>query len=438
MKKSSTLLFVLVPLLGFSQEINNFYDFKIHQDSNINFIRTEIFEVNSIGLPDKKSDQPLFMNLGKPRDPDFIYFSSEGIVIDSLPTNPGYRMFSMDFYEKGIVHDSNKIFLTLRNNEYYTQIFSLSSKNMSLENINFGNDSLYVYAVYNDTYLAIDQEIGLKLYKFDPRDKTTELIYDFLDSDRFNYNIYEGVPNIEITNIYHFNDEILIQSGRDAGGLSNVSIFKFNIDTKEFTIVTDDFYPLVEEAEKEEYEKYPNLRYVKWEPKISKFIPDFSDTLAYISGSHKHDDFVMDKNFKLIGRSLRRSLTVQGIKFRESNKIEYIRLLSATDSASAEFNFELKYPIEKSCYDIYYGNELNTRMLDILNKYELSILKNMVFAKHNYQFDNPFYQAYFNTFHFYNKNRVNNTRTKDVNNKLTEADIKNLSIINEALQRVGD
>ncbi|MBL6445366.1 YARHG domain-containing protein [Fulvivirga sp. 29W222] len=60
--------------------------------------------------------------------------------------------------------------------------------------------------------------------------------------------------------------------------------------------------------------------------------------------------------------------------------------------------------------------------LNKLNEEDLSILKNVVFAKHNYGFSSEFYQAYFNLFHFYNTDEKRKNRTKDILGLLTKSD----------------
>jgi len=64
-------------------------------------------------------------------------------------------------------------------------------------------------------------------------------------------------------------------------------------------------------------------------------------------------------------------------------------------------------------------------------KYELGILRNLIFAKYNYAFSSEFYQAYFNLYEFYGNKEAQKSRVKDVNNKLTETDKANIKLIKE-------
>ncbi len=71
-----------------------------------------------------------------------------------------------------------------------------------------------------------------------------------------------------------------------------------------------------------------------------------------------------------------------------------------------------------------------------MNMYDLNVLKNMIYAIHNYKFDDEYYQAYFNTFVFYSDESMRKSRLTEVSSLLTPADKQNLTIINEALEKM--
>jgi hypothetical protein len=85
---------------------------------------------------------------------------------------------------------------------------------------------------------------------------------------------------------------------------------------------------------------------------------------------------------------------------------------------------------EKVLYEIYENIELTASDLDRFDAFDLRILRNMIFAKHNYAFNDKFLQAYFNLYSFYSSNYDKN-RLTDVSHLLTPEDKKNLELIEQ-------
>jgi hypothetical protein len=83
-------------------------------------------------------------------------------------------------------------------------------------------------------------------------------------------------------------------------------------------------------------------------------------------------------------------------------------------------------------YKAYNDTALSQQDIEGLGKYELGILRNLIFAKHNFSFESEFYQAYFNLYCFYNTKEMRSTRSKDVNSNLSEADKANIQLITHA------
>lgn len=113
-----------------------------------------------------------------------------------------------------------------------------------------------------------------------------------------------------------------------------------------------------------------------------------------------------------------------------NDQIDYIYLLSKSDDGQFfHVPYQLNYHLESGMFKIYKDTLLSKDDLNGSGKYELGILRNLIFAKHNYDFDSDFYKAYFNLYCFYNTEEMRSSRTKDVNNKLTDNDKKNLNLI---------
>jgi hypothetical protein len=82
-------------------------------------------------------------------------------------------------------------------------------------------------------------------------------------------------------------------------------------------------------------------------------------------------------------------------------------------------------PFDKALYDIYHNTLLEKTTLENFDEWELHKLRNMIFAKHGYQFKSEYLQAFYNLFRFYS----NLTKTNDINALLTPEDKKNLELI---------
>jgi hypothetical protein len=87
-------------------------------------------------------------------------------------------------------------------------------------------------------------------------------------------------------------------------------------------------------------------------------------------------------------------------------------------------------------YNVYNSKILDKEDIKGLGKYELGILRNVIFAKYNYAFSSEFYQAYFNLYEFYGDWQKRKTRAKDVSQLLTEADKENIKFLKETAEKL--
>ncbi|MDR2125342.1 MAG: YARHG domain-containing protein [Prevotellaceae bacterium] len=86
---------------------------------------------------------------------------------------------------------------------------------------------------------------------------------------------------------------------------------------------------------------------------------------------------------------------------------------------------------DKALSDIYNNTLLEKTTVEKFDEWELDKLKNMVFAKHGYQFQSEYLQAFFNLIDFYNYIKKKN----DVNDLLTPEDKKNLELIEQVSKK---
>lgn len=171
--------------------------------------------------------------------------------------------------------------------------------------------------------------------------------------------------------------------------------------------------------------------------------------LTYIINSKDNDkngEWILDENLKPISKTLSKHQIrfdgyninlnknydfpkVAGIHY-DNNRLNCYYLSVTLDNKNVVLiPFELNINLELSIYKAYNNSALTKEDIKGFGEYELGILRNLIFAKHNYDFSSEFYQAYFNLYAFYNAPEMRNARTKNVNENLTAADKTNLELI---------
>jgi hypothetical protein len=149
------------------------------------------------------------------------------------------------------------------------------------------------------------------------------------------------------------------------------------------------------------------------------------------------DEFIFDSNFNLLNKFKYYDIDIYGFVL-SGQIIKQLIIKSNVDSENQQDRKNEKTKVlipfipnpfrEKALYEIYENIELKTEDLKQLDAFDLRILRNMIFAKHNYAFKDKFLQAYFNLYGFYGGTHDKN-RLTDVNHLLTPEDRKNLELI---------
>jgi len=152
---------------------------------------------------------------------------------------------------------------------------------------------------------------------------------------------------------------------------------------------------------------------------------------------------LFDKKFNYISDLLYLEYSTNGINIQNGIVQNYF-LNSITDAKDSTNRYIGGYAnkrvivpykfnpfFELAMYKAYNSNLLTNEDIKGLEKYELGILRNLIFAKYNYAFSSEFYQAYFNLYEFYGNDEAQKSRVKDVNNMLTETDKANIKLIKE-------
>jgi hypothetical protein len=141
----------------------------------------------------------------------------------------------------------------------------------------------------------------------------------------------------------------------------------------------------------------------------------------------------MDLSFNVIQQTLVRVATTnRGFKIKESESFYYLdskidQPLRRNGSKSVWIPCRFTLSFDLCLYKIYNNQIITKNEIAGFDQWELDKLKNMIFAKHNYQFESHYLQAFYNIFQFYNNGTKN--RVKEVNHLLTIEDKANFKLI---------
>ncbi len=162
--------------------------------------------------------------------------------------------------------------------------------------------------------------------------------------------------------------------------------------------------------------------------------PKWHGGRSIINNQNRKITNVLSGRLDLVGWNYQNGqLTSHNFKSRTDEKPNWAPRFS---EVIIPYRFTLR--MERSLYRIYHNEIMLKEDTDKFDLYDLLILKNMVFAKHNYGFEKRFYQAFFNLFGFYGNDEKRKSRTKEVNHLLSVTDRNNLRIINAKLESYGN
>lgn len=266
-----------------------------------------------------------------------------------------------------------------------------------------------------------------KLFVVDPFSGKQSLMYDFCQSDENLYTIEDGLYNKYISAYYvcFLSENVVILALLDSYFSDNAVVDYYLISNGEKKKVTNyidhDQSGYVFNINIDYYDKeYIKLSYVSYEEYYRIYSHDFS--IKYnVLGPYR-------------GKKC-------GLNYSDG-KMQFYYQISSLDDAdydSRPINYGTKVIIpykfnpqlEIQMYRAYNDTLLSEADIEGLGKYELGILRNLMFAKHNYAFKSEFYQAYFNMYEFYNSQKMRTTRKTNVDNELTANDKANIALIRE-------
>lgn len=157
----------------------------------------------------------------------------------------------------------------------------------------------------------------------------------------------------------------------------------------------------------------------------------------------KHTDRYYDKMYSLDDMTMVSKVLSMGrypyyVGMNISNgELQYHYIKSSlNDREEVIIPYVFNPQLDIQMYRAYTDEILTEKDIEGFGKYELGILRNLLFAKHNYAFKSEFYQAYFNIFEFYGGFNIGYPRESNVDNKLTAADKANIALIRAAEKKL--
>lgn len=441
MKTINSTLFILCCVLftqcTFSQDIESYYEFVNKKDRMPRFISDDLWIGIDYKLGEKKSKGRKL----------YLYSFKNDLKTDSLFLPEGFD--SSGLLPDGIISINGDIFFCTHSPMRLIEVNKHTGK-FKIEVI-FNQDSISISNLIGDNFIAGSKRYLVNLY--DPQKNTNKVIFDYAKSvdERYKDNIGTEYP-VGIGAIFSFSTgtKILIKTGYNESDGSFDCIY-YIIDTvtgKISKLPFSHFEPLIAEP-RDNLKKLPGVRIDSFSIDIRNIYFDVYDSVGYIpyhfyydykvdkthtsSRPYTQDAFVVNRDFNLIGRVLERKINIS-YPIYENGRKSWNVISSSTDSLKGcFFRIKLNYQLERTFYNLFYDKVLKQNELKAFDRYELSLLKNFILAKHNFKFKDSFYQAYFNTFAFYHNDEKRKSRVSSPEKLFKAADRANLILINKAL-----
>jgi hypothetical protein len=427
-----SLIFSTTHLLA--QRIENAYGFFFSDYSYRKLVSDELsLRIDSVAFNKKRKPKEILLYAYKnSHRVDSIKLSTEYSQLGSIQT---------------IVASTSKIYFYLSATRQIMSMHRLTGDIKLIKQLDPERDSIFVSGATSDRFIFTNWGNN-SIHMFDPNLGTLSKVFDFPVSsgNKYQKDIDAGEP-IGIGQLFPFpNGKILVKTGYNEAGASFDCVY-YLIDSKNDSVQRlpfSHFEKLIADPRK----KLRSLSVANLDTfsiDIDKMYYGVFDSVGYVtcrflynekisesqsrSRSFKQDAFAVDDHFNVIGRALEREVQIE-YPIYDNGRKAWDLVSSQTDSAKqCFFKMRLSYDLENLFYKIYYDKMLTRELLRHLDSNELTLLKNFIFAKHNYQFDSAFFQAYFNTFTFYRDNEKRKIRNRTVDRLLTKADQANLKIL---------
>ena len=279
------------------------------------------------------------------------------------------------------------------------------------------------------------EELTTKVWKVNSRTENAELLFDI--NDRLPVS-----EDADINRVYHTTDldNLLIETSiYESTDRYDVKYFLYNTVSDEVS----------------KFKAFENLD-INFESVRSRdSFYDMTGLFIFVPVSqHNYNEVILnkkkpfnkvllfDRNFNYLQECLPRKMQIVGYNYEKDTAVS-VNLRSELDIKNSRWDehvaeaiiaYPLTIDIEKVLYAIYRNQELSSYDIRRLSQEQLRLAKNMVFARHNYQFDSPYYQAFFNLFDFYRTEDMRKARTKTMEGKLSYHDMRNLKLLNDNIR----
>jgi len=268
----------------------------------------------------------------------------------------------------------------------------------------------------------------IRLYLIDPKTKKETLFADFSKYDKKKYHGDEGSYPSEIDDVYFINDHKAIVKVGVMFDAERFEVYRyFIVDNGNINEITDKVF--------KGYESYYDIM----ESRMSFISEDkkYIREITVLFQSNKKFSHLKDNDYNTISNVLGLgSFTandyrepINGVNIQNGRIVNYFLNSQLNNGTKVIVPYKFIPRLDIAMYKIYNDTLVTKEELADFGRYELGILRNLIFAKHNYDFSTEFYQAYFNLYAFYNDPEMRKSRTKDINGKLTESDKTNLRLI---------
>ena len=308
---------------------------------------------------------------------------------------------------------------------FYKVDISTGKKNVILK-----NDSISFTEKYKNLLVGKKEEYSDETYNdffiYNLDDSSLKEITSFTDK-----TVYAPIQNFTFLN----KKEIFIWTAHAyANWFDADDFYKYNVQTGEITSLNEkieqQYRKLLTKEQKKEF-KLSHLdgageTPIRHYPVIQNAEnPDGNYPTVVLD---ENANFIAVYNLELDFYPIKGGIIVKNGKIIEK---QYQSKDNQNNKIIVPFNYSLQYM--QALSTIYTNQQLTKEELNELALENVLILKNFVFARHHYDFNSPFYQAYFNLFFFYSD--PDKEKTKNVNSLLTETDKHNLKLIKEEIEK---
>lgn len=365
--------------------------------------------------------------------------------ISYLPVRVNDRLFEFIRSEKSLLVIRNK-----------TAVDTLVEKTFK---INFDSEN-NIFVSKGDIYLiGMDEnsEYGIYQYStksggFNSRFESASYIFDLseegfftspngttlaiIDTDNFQVSSLIDLgdkicQNCRIVDVNSFAEtkKILIYTGKGTGdSYDDVQYFVYDLSTKNLTEVSNRILPICTQLKSDlnSYEyRIDKIR--------SKFFPN--SLVVSHSGCVEYKlPFLLNAELNVTDELVNRYRKSTGSIVVDDASIGYFGV-SMTDKKETAYITEIPAPRLESCYKKVMKNTiLTTADVRGLSKYQLDLLMNFIYAKHNMRFNDLYNQIYFNQFIFY-RSQVK-SRNNEVSSFFTIEDKESLKLVRSYSKRL--